>query len=132
MNQDSTQNNSQSDDSRFDIPDSVRKKYPDLLELILITKSMDDKERQYWFHILPVMNDEQVKKLRDILENEKQKLAEIDEKYGSKNTNKKPPVKEMKEGIIQEKIDKVKEAEKVHLEEEAEKEAELLKQLEEL
>jgi len=144
MSQDSTQqtgqsddgtsssNNPQVDDSRFDIPQVVREKYADLLELIIATKSMDDKERQYWFHILPVMNEQQVEKLRGILENEKKKLAEIDSKYTSGNADQKPPVREMEEGEIHRKIQKVQEAEQVHLHQEADKEAELLAQLEDL
>lgn len=68
----------------FDIPASIKEKQPELIELILGTKSMNDKEKQYWFHILPVMKEDQVEKLKKILINEKQKLAEIDKKYSQK------------------------------------------------
>jgi hypothetical protein len=78
------------------------------------------------------MNEEQVLKLRGILENEKNKLAEIDKKYSSGNADQKPQVKEMEEGEIHRKIQKVQEAEQVHLDQEADKEAELLAQLEDL
>ena len=56
---------SQGDDifSKFDIPETVKQQYPDLIPLILQTESMTDDERQYWFQILPIMTDEQVKKL---------------------------------------------------------------------
>ena len=42
---------------------------------------MNDEERQYWVNILPIMTPEQVQNLRDILTNEKQQLAAIDQKY---------------------------------------------------
>ena len=66
---------------RFDIPDAVRQQYSDLIPLILQTESMNDDERQYWFQILPIMTEEQVKKLRDILMNEKNQLAQLDKDY---------------------------------------------------
>lgn len=66
---------------RFDIPDIVKEQYPDLIPLIIQTESMNDDERQYWFHILPIMNDEQVEKLREILVNEKKQLQTIDNEY---------------------------------------------------
>ena len=68
----------------FDIPKFVLDNYASLIDLIIATKSMDDKERQYWFHILPIMTKPQVDKLVTILNTEKQKLAQIDEQYGKK------------------------------------------------
>jgi hypothetical protein len=65
----------------FTILDELQAKYPDLTKLILATESMDDSERQYWFDILPSMNDDQVKRLYDILETEKKKLDELEQKY---------------------------------------------------
>lgn len=65
----------------YTIPDEVKQKYPDLVELIIASASMNDDERQYWFSILPIMTDDQVARLREILATEKQKLAEIDTKY---------------------------------------------------
>ena len=63
------------------ISEELRKKYPDLVELIQRSESMNDEERQYWVNILPVMTPEQVQNLRDILENERKQLAAIDAKY---------------------------------------------------
>ena len=65
----------------FTILDELQTKHPDLIKLILATESMDDSERQYWFDILPSMNDDQVKRLYDILETEKKKLDELEQKY---------------------------------------------------
>ena len=63
------------------IPDELRKKFPELIELILKSESMNDEERQYWVNILPVMTPEQVQNLKDILVNEREQLAAIDRKY---------------------------------------------------
>lgn len=73
----------QNDDifAKFDIPETVKQQYPDLIPLILQTESMNDDERQYWFQILPIMTDEQVSKLREILVNEKHQLENLDKKY---------------------------------------------------
>jgi len=83
--------NPTSDDNqaKFDIPDIVKEQHPDLVEMILKTKSMDDDERQYWFHILPIMKEDQISELRKILVTEKNKLAEIEKKYADKE---KPPI----------------------------------------
>lgn len=63
------------------VPEEVRQKFPDLVEMILASVSMDDDERKYWFSVLPVMTEPQIAELRDILESEKKKLQEIDAKY---------------------------------------------------
>ena len=111
-----TQSTTASDDqslfSKFDIPDAVRKQYPELIPLILQTESMNDDERQYWFQILPIMTDEQVGKLREILANEKQQLAALDKEYNQelKQINEKH-VTEWKEFETKEKREKLKAAE---------------------
>lgn len=67
--------------SQYNIPAAVRAKFPDLIALIIDTESMNDDERKYWFQILPIMSDEQVQKLKRILINEKEQLAELDRRY---------------------------------------------------
>lgn len=67
--------------SGVQISEDLKKKFPELIELILGSESMNDEERQYWVNILPVMTPEQVQNLKDILTNEKQQLAAIDRKY---------------------------------------------------
>ncbi|MBT4120317.1 MAG: hypothetical protein HOG89_04880 [Candidatus Peribacter sp.] len=69
--------------SNLTISDDVRQKFPDLIDLIVKSESMNDEERQYWINILPIMTPEQTQNLRDILDNEKNQLADIDEKYSS-------------------------------------------------
>ncbi len=63
------------------IPEDLRQKHPELVELILGSESMNNEERQYWVNILPIMTPEQVTNLRDILLNEKRQLEAIDRKY---------------------------------------------------
>jgi len=63
------------------IPDETRAQFPDLIEFILGSESMNDEERQYWINILPVMTPDQRTSLTDILETEKKQLKAIDKKY---------------------------------------------------
>lgn len=71
--------------SNFDIQDEYIIDMPDVIVLILRSKSIDtDQEKQNWFNLLPLMNDEQFDKLKDILLREKQKLDEIEQKYEEK------------------------------------------------
>jgi hypothetical protein len=74
----------------FTVPEKILKEDAELVELILRSESMDDGERQYWFNLSEVMNSDQVEKLRDILVRERQKLAEIDEKYNKGETKEDP------------------------------------------
>ena len=65
----------------FDIADEVLSQDPVILE----SKSLAGvDEKQNWFNLLQMMNDEQVAKLKDILTREKQKLEEINQKYAQK------------------------------------------------
>jgi hypothetical protein len=51
--------------SKFIIPDDFLQDSPDLIEMILKSKSVDtDEEKQNWFNLLPLMNYEQIDKLR--------------------------------------------------------------------
>jgi len=69
------------------IPEELQKKFPELIELISGSESMNDEERQYWVNILPVMTPEQVQNLKDILVNEREQLAAIDRKYAKEIEN---------------------------------------------
>lgn len=122
----------QNDDifAKFDIPETVKQQYPDLIPLILRTESMTDDERQYWFQILPIMTDEQVKKLREILDNEKKQLENLDKKYDKevKKINDKHVI-EWKAAQAKEKRQKLQATEGEAEKTEKEKEEELLKKL---
>jgi hypothetical protein len=69
----------------FTIPIEFIEQMPALITLLLQSKSMNDAaEKQSWFNLLPLMTDEQISKLNDILTREKQKLDEIEKKYEEK------------------------------------------------
>jgi BMFP domain-containing protein YqiC len=86
----------------FQIAENLLDKIPDIIELVLRSRSMDkDSDKQSWFNLLPLMNQEQIDKLKDILVREKQKLAEIEKKYEDKKTNiKEKFVQKFEEGQI--------------------------------
>lgn len=69
----------------FTIPEAFIEKMPDMIELILKSKSLEKaEEKQSWFNLLPLMGPEQIEKLKDILTREKIKLEEIEKKYEQK------------------------------------------------
>lgn len=69
----------------FTIPDAFLEKEPDLVALVLKSRSLAKKEeKQSWFNLVPMMNEDQVEKLRDILTRERDKIAEIEAKYEKK------------------------------------------------
>lgn len=65
------------------VSDEIRSQFPELIELILGSESMNNEERQYWINILPVMKPSQVENLQNILVNEKRQLEAIDKKYAT-------------------------------------------------
>ncbi|MEA3387259.1 MAG: hypothetical protein U9Q66_02520 [Patescibacteria group bacterium] len=69
------------EDHTFYIDEEVQAGYPELIKLILKTESMDNEEKQYWFDIMPSMNDDQIDRLFNILETERKKLEELELKY---------------------------------------------------
>jgi RPA family protein len=71
-------------DNKVIITDDVRANHPELVQMILDTESMNNEERQYWVDLLPIMTPEQVENLYAILDNERKKLAEIDNYYSQK------------------------------------------------
>jgi hypothetical protein len=69
------------DDFTFTILDEIQVKYPELVELVLGSESIDNNEKQYWFDILPSMTDEQIDRLFNILMTERRQLEELNLKY---------------------------------------------------
>lgn len=69
----------------FTIDDNSLNQYSDVVVLILNSKSLSDNaEKQNWFNLLTIMNEEQILKLKEILTREKEKLEEINQKYAKK------------------------------------------------
>lgn len=67
--------------NKFKIAPEIQAQYPELVKLVVNTESMDNKEKQYWFDILPSMTDAQVDRLFEILETERIKLEKLEIKY---------------------------------------------------
>lgn len=71
--------------ANYGIPNDMLENNGDLVALVLESKSINEpKEKQSWFDLYSLMNQEQIDKLRDILTREKEKLAEIEAKYQAK------------------------------------------------
>ncbi len=104
----------------YTISDVFLETMTDVVVLILRSKSLDSQqEKQSWFDLLPLMNEEQVTKLRDILTREKQKLDEIEKKYEQKKDdiiNK--YVQNFDENAYQNKINQLQQQEAAHEEKE--------------
>ena len=68
--------------SNYRIPKSMLEQDSDLIELIVWSTSLwTTQEKQERFDLYSLMNEDQKEKLRDILNKEKEKLAEIEAKY---------------------------------------------------
>jgi len=97
----------------YNIPDDMLTDNPDLVVLVLESKSISDqKEKQSWFDLYSLMNQEQIDKLRDILTREKQKLAEIEARYQAKQEEIKRKYEETyASGAYQQQQDKIRDSE---------------------
>jgi membrane-bound lytic murein transglycosylase B len=104
----------------YNIPDDMLTDNADLVVLVLESKSISEqKEKQSWFDLYSLMNQEQIDKLRDILTREKQKLAEIEAKYQAKQEEIKRKYEETyASGAYQQQQDKIRESEKASREQE--------------
>ncbi len=116
------------------VPLTLRQQFPDVIDMILQSESMNNEERQYWIDILPVMTPDQLQQLKTILTQERDQLAAIDAQYGKDivdNTKPKKSVEEIGETRkqrIQERSHKELEAENA----EATAEEEILKKVQDL
>lgn len=115
----------------FTIPEEFIKTMPDLIELVLESKSLEkNDEKQSRFNLLPLMNEDQITKLRDILTREKQKLAEIEQKYQAKKQEMSQKfVKKFEEGKYQENMSNIKSQEQERAQQDHEDADDLLLQL---
>ena len=81
MADDQTQASGQQGSQDLVIPPELKEKHGELIGFIIASESMNNEERQYWINILPIMTPDQIQNLRGILENEKEQLKAIDNKY---------------------------------------------------
>lgn len=63
----------------YTIFDEIQVKFPELIELILESESINTPEqKQYWFNMIPAMNNDQIDKLFNILMTERQEIERLD------------------------------------------------------
>lgn len=108
--------------AKFDITDDFLSNEPDLVVLVLNSRSLaNDEEKQSWFNLVPMMNVEQIDKLRDILTRERDKIAEIEAKYEQKKTEIKEQYQEkFNEAAYNDKISNIRNTEEAQRQKEAE------------
>lgn len=118
-------------ESLYIVPALVREKFPDLVKLIYETESMEKEEREYWLQIMPIMSEDQIKKFRDILVNERDQLKKLEDQYQQEVSSaaKKPAAPAIDEQAMKKKLEEIRAAEKAQEESEIKKEEEILKQL---
>ncbi len=116
------------------IPLTLRQQFPELVDMILGSESMNDEERQYWIDILPVMTPDQLAQLKTILQQERDQLAAIDARYGKEVADASKPQKSVEEIAESRKLRNQerssKEMEEEHVE--AATEEEILKKVQDL
>lgn len=107
--------------ANYDIPEDMLKTNADLVVLVLESKSISEqREKQSWFDLYNLMNQEQIDKLRDILTREKEKLAEIEARYQAKQDEIKRKYEQTyASGSYQQQQDKIRDSEKASREQEA-------------
>jgi len=115
----------------YTIPQDVLEKDTSLVVLILESRSLAQKEeKQNWFNLLSMMNSDQTEKLRWILQREKDKLQEIEEKYSSKKKQVKDKAEKVwNENLYTQKIENIKTSEAEHRKNEQEEANDLLDQI---
>ena len=107
--------------TQYNIPENMLMNNTNLVVLVLESKSIGDpKEKQSWFDLYPLMNQEQIDKLNDILTREKEKLAEIEAKYQAKQEEIRQKYEQTyASGAYQQQQERVRDSEKVAREQEA-------------
>lgn len=78
---DDNQNQKSNGATQLKISDDTVKKFSDIIELIKKSQSMNDEERQYWIDVLPIMTEDQLSNLKNILNNEKKQIEEAESEY---------------------------------------------------
>jgi len=116
---------------KFTIPDEFLTTMSDLIILVLNSKSMDNaEEKQSWFNLMPMMNQEQMDKLRDILMREKEKLDEIEKKYKQKKGELKDKYVQKWDNMVNiKRVEEIKKQEALAEQKEKSEEENLLNQL---
>lgn len=118
-------------EDKYIVPPLIREKFSDLVKLIYETESMNEEEREYWLQIMPIMKEEQIVKLRDIMVKERDQLEKLDKEYEKEIARVEgTSSKEMDRDEMRERLAKIREEEKLSMKEEKEEASKLLKKLE--
>lgn len=118
------------DKTNLTVPADIAARFGPLVELIKQSRSMDQSERQYWIDVLPIMSEDQIQNLQNILDNEKKQLAQAQAAYSEgMQTAVKNVAVEFDEKAYKEKKRVRIEAELKQEEKELEEEAAVLQQL---
>lgn len=104
-------------------------RYPDIVQMIFESSSLSFTEKQYWLRLLPLMNKEQIEKLREILSSERARLREIQQRYDQKRAMTIGEVQQKKLEGMEEKKKMIKKQEELDQLREEEHEDELLRAL---
>lgn len=65
-------------DFTFTLLDEIQMRFPELVDLIIMSESIDNNQKQYWLDILPSMTNEQIDRLFNILMTERQEIERLD------------------------------------------------------
>lgn len=65
-------------DFNFTLLDEIQQQYPELVDLVLRSESIDNAQKQDWFDILPSMTNEQIDRLFNIFMTERISLQKLD------------------------------------------------------
>jgi len=74
---------------QYKIDRKIQNKYPELIQLMLNTESMNENDRQLWFNQLPSMSQGRIDDLYHILADEKKKLEPINKEIKALKAEKK-------------------------------------------
>lgn len=62
----------------FTVLDEIQVKFPELVDLITRSESIDETQKQYWLDILPSMTNDQIDRLFNILMTERIEIEKLD------------------------------------------------------
>lgn len=65
----------------FSVEDAIQVQYPELIDLLLQTESIDSNDKQDWLDLLPSMTDDQIDRLFNILMTERIELQQLELQY---------------------------------------------------
>lgn len=65
----------------FKVQTNIQKQYPELVDLIIMSESINNQQKQEWLDRLPIMNRQQIDKLFNILVEERREIERLDRMF---------------------------------------------------